>query len=68
LLIPIIRQGRLIYQLPSLGEVRQRTQAQLGLFHSGVKRLVNPHVYPVGLELGLHELKLKLMLQARGEV
>ena len=42
---------------PSLEESRTRLQEQLGLFHAGVKRFVNPHRYPVGLELGLHERK-----------
>jgi len=67
LLVPIFRNGQLIYQVPALVEVRQRAQDQIGMFHSGVKRLVNPHEYPVGLELGLHDQKMKLILQARGE-
>src|SRR2546425_12121707 len=41
----------------ALGEVRQRAQAQLSRLHTGVKRFVNPHQYPVGLELSLHNLK-----------
>lgn len=67
LLVPIFRNGQLVYQVPALVEVRQRAQDQIGMFHSGVKRLVNPHEYPVGLELGLHDQKMKLILQARGE-
>jgi len=67
LLVPVFRTGRLVYHIPSLQDVRQRAQAQIGMFHSGVKRFVNPHEYPVGLELGLHELKMKLILKARGE-
>lgn len=67
LLVPIFRSGRLVYQAPALVEVRQRAQDQIGMFHSGVKRLVNPHEYPVGLELGLHDQKMKLILHARGE-
>ncbi len=67
LLVPVFRGGRQVYQPPPLGEIRQRTQAQLALFHPGVKRFVNPHQYPVGLELGLHDLKTELILRARGE-
>jgi nicotinate phosphoribosyltransferase len=67
LLVPMFRQGQLVYQAPALVEVRQRAQTQIGMFHSGVKRFVNPHEYPVGLELGLHEMKMKLILHARGE-
>jgi nicotinate phosphoribosyltransferase len=67
LLVPIFRAGKLVYQAPTLVDVRHRAQTQIGMFHSGVKRFVNPHEYPVGLELGLHEMKMKLILHARGE-
>lgn len=65
LLAPVLRGGRQIYQPPPLAEVRARTQAQLALFHQGVKRLDNPHAYPVGLEQGLHERKTALIVAAR---
>ena len=65
LLSPIFRSGKLVYKVPSLAEARQRVQEQLSRFHAGITRFVNPHVYPVGLEKGLHELKTKLVLQAR---
>jgi nicotinate phosphoribosyltransferase len=67
LLVPVFRGGKLVYQVPPLAEVRQRTRGQLASFHSGVKRLMNPHLYPVGLELGLSNLRTKLILKARGE-
>jgi nicotinate phosphoribosyltransferase len=66
LLVPIFRQGRRVYEPPSLKEVRQRTAEQLAGFHGGVKRFANPHQYPVGLERGLFDLKTHLILQARG--
>ena len=68
LLVPIFRRGKLVYQPPALMDVRQRAQAQLAMFHMGIKRLMNPHEYPVGLEVGLHNLKTELVLRARGEV
>jgi len=67
LLVPVFKQGQQVYQSPPLAEIRKRTQSQLAQFHSGVKRFVNPHQYPVGLELGLHDLKTELILLARGE-
>jgi nicotinate phosphoribosyltransferase len=66
LLVPVYRAGRRVYDPPSLEEVRARRVAQLALFHGGVKRFVNPHRYPVGLEQHLYELKTKLVMQARG--
>ena len=66
LLVPVFCQGRRVCQMPCLEELRTRVREQLGLFHAGIKRFVNPHQYSVGLELGLHERKTKLILKARG--
>ena len=66
LLVPIFHAGRLVYDLPPLPSIRQRAQDQLAGFHAGVKRFLNPHQYPVGLEHRLHELKTNLVLAARG--
>jgi nicotinate phosphoribosyltransferase len=66
LLVPIFRGGRQVYPSPPLTEIRERTGNQLALFHPGIKRFVNPHQYPVGLERGLHDLKTRLVLEARG--
>jgi nicotinate phosphoribosyltransferase len=65
LLVPVFRQGRRVYDPPPLAEVRRRVGDQLAAFHPGIKRLVNPHQYPVGLELGLFDLKTRLILEAR---
>jgi nicotinate phosphoribosyltransferase len=67
LLVPIFRGGRRVYAPPPIEEIRARRAAQLGRFHDGVKRFVNPHQYPVGLEETLFELKTQLVLEARGE-
>jgi nicotinate phosphoribosyltransferase len=66
LLVPIYRGGKRTYDPPPLGEVRARREAQLALFHGGIKRFANPHRYPVGLEHHLFDLKTRLVLQARG--
>ncbi|HXT60110.1 MAG TPA: hypothetical protein VN699_15835 [Pirellulales bacterium] len=65
LLAPIFRQGRLVYQPPSLSESRDYAAAQLARFSPSIKRLVNPHEYPVGLEPRLHELKNRLIRDLR---
>jgi len=67
LLVPVFRKGKLVYKAPSLAESRERAKEQLAMLHPGIKRLDNPHQYPAGLELGLHEFKTKLILQAKGE-
>ncbi len=65
LLVPVFRQGKRVYDIPDIHSVRAKVQAQLAKLHPGVKRFVNPHTYPVGLEKGLHELKTKLILALR---
>ena len=66
LLVPVLRGGEQVYESPPLSEMRARTQAQLAALHPGVRRFTNPHRYPAGLELSLHEHKTKLILEARG--
>ena len=68
LLVPILRKGKLVCELPSLEKIRAQTKQQLAMLHPAIKRFENPHEYPAGLELGLHELKTKLILQAKGEI
>ncbi len=65
LLVPIFRSGRRVYAPPSLEETRSRVRDQLACFHSGVKRFVNPHRYPAGLELGLHDRRTEMVLELR---
>ena len=65
LLVPIFRHGQNVYQSPSLKEMRQKTQNQLTHLHSGVKRFLNPHRYPAGLEYRLHELRNQLVLNLK---
>jgi len=66
LLKPILRNGRLVAEFPPINQLRRRTHEQLSRFHAGIKRFLNPHQYPVGLEEWLYEEKTRLILQARG--
>lgn len=66
LLVPIFRSGRLVYELPSLDGIRTRAQEQLLHLHPGVRRLLNPHEYPVGLEPDLFDLRMQLIRKYRG--
>ena len=65
LLVPVMRGGQIVYENPSLAATRARTFEQLANLHPGIRRFVNPHRYPAGLELGLHELRTRLILEAR---
>ena len=66
LLVPVVRAGRSVYAPPPIEETRSHARAEVARLHAGITRFVNPHQYPVGLSLGLHELKTRLVLEARG--
>jgi len=66
LLRPIFRHGELVYERPTLAACRQRTSDELALLHAGLKRFVNPHQFPAGLERNLFDLRTRLILEARG--
>jgi nicotinate phosphoribosyltransferase len=66
LLRPVFRAGKLVGERPSLADIRARTLAEMGKLHRGIKRFVNPHQYPVGLERRLFDLRTRLVLEARG--
>jgi nicotinate phosphoribosyltransferase len=68
LLVPVLRHGKVVYDSPPLDTIRSRAQKQLSMLHAGIKRFDNPHQYPAGLELTLHQFKTELILRAKGEI
>lgn len=68
LLQPIFKEGKRVYELPSLKEIQQHTQKELALFKVGIKRFINPHLYLVGMEKSLYDLKINLIKQLRGSI
>lgn len=65
LLVPVFREGKRVYPEISIEETKKNVQEGLNGFHSGIKRFVNPHQYPVGLEKSLYSLKTELILKTR---
>jgi nicotinate phosphoribosyltransferase len=65
LLVPVFVDGELVYSLPTIYETRKRVEQQLAHFHKGIKRFVNPHTYPVGLEKELFDMKTDLIVKLR---
>jgi len=68
LLVPVLRAGKPVYESPPLPLIRERTLSELARLPGGVKRFLNPHEYPVGLEPSLHELRTRFVLEARKAV
>ncbi len=65
LLVPIFKNGKSVYKRPPLNDIRQNTLKELSQFSIGIKRFLNPHVYPVGMEKRLYDLKIELIRQIR---
>lgn len=65
LLQPIFRNGKRVYQLPTLEEIRNYTKNELAFFPVGMKRFLNPHTYVVGMHKPLYDLKIELMKKLR---
>ncbi|WP_026950165.1 nicotinate phosphoribosyltransferase [Algoriphagus mannitolivorans] len=65
LLKPIFKKGEKVYTRPNLHEIRDRAAQQLESLDKAHMRLINPHLYPVGLEENLHHLRMELVLQAK---
>lgn len=65
LLVPLIRDGALAGEQPTLPEIQERTRAQLKALDPSVRRFLNPHRYPAGLERRLADLRTRMMLELR---
>jgi nicotinate phosphoribosyltransferase len=61
LLVDIICEGRMCYDLPGIEDMRRMRNEDLSHLDPGVKRLINPHTYHVSLSQTLWELKTRLI-------
>ena len=65
LLKPIFLGGELVYELPTLEEIRTYCAEQLDTLWDEVKRFENPHNYYVDLSQKLWDIRNDLLLNAR---
>ena len=65
LLVPIFRQGKVVYRVPPIQASRERARMQRSCSPRAVVRLKKPHRYDVGLENSLHELRSRLISRAK---
>jgi nicotinate phosphoribosyltransferase len=59
--VPIFKNGQLVYQSPSLPEIRDYCAQQVDTLWDEVKRFDNPHTYYVDLSQKLYDIKLDLL-------
>jgi nicotinate phosphoribosyltransferase len=62
LLVDVLKEGKMIYDLPSIEEMHEQRQADMERLDAVVRRIVNPHIYHVFLTGWLWNLKQALML------
>lgn len=65
LLVPVFKKGQLKYKLPDLPSIKAHTLQEVSNLHDSIRRYLNPHSYPAGLESGLHQFKMDLILKLR---
>jgi nicotinate phosphoribosyltransferase len=65
LLVPIYAQGKNVYNLPSLEDIREYFVKERQTFSKEIQRITNPHGYHVDLSESLWELKQKLVEQGK---
>lgn len=61
LLVPIFKNGALVYDIPSLKESAEYCKQSLALFEEENKRITNPHIHKVDLSEGLYALKQSML-------
>ena len=65
MMVPIFKDGQLVYKLPSLKEIKTYCAYQVSTLWPEVKRFDYPHQYYVDLSPKLMELKDKMLSEAR---
>ena len=63
--VPVFRSGELVYESPSLDQIRAFCAKQVDSLWEEVKRFDNPHAYYVDLSQKLWDIKNSLLLEKR---
>ena len=64
--VPIFQKGKLVYELPTLEQIRSYCLAQVDTLWDEVKRFDNPHTYYVDLSKKLWDIKYNLLKENNG--
>ncbi|MCS7227480.1 MAG: nicotinate phosphoribosyltransferase, partial [Endomicrobia bacterium] len=65
LLKQIVNKGKLVYRFPSIEQIKLKTKKNLKMLPAEYKRLINPHIYPVGIDIKLKRLKEQMLYKQR---
>jgi nicotinate phosphoribosyltransferase len=61
LLVEILKDGKLSYDLPTIEEMRELRETDMSKLDPGVRRIVNPHIYHISVTKRLWDLKTGLI-------
>ncbi|MFW6043458.1 MAG: nicotinate phosphoribosyltransferase [Marinilabiliaceae bacterium] len=67
LLKPVFRNGENRFQKEKIQDIQKRTSDQINFLDKTIKRFINPHRYPVGIEEALYNRRLQLIFKYRKE-
>lgn len=68
LLVPIFKNGQLVYQTPSIEETKAYCNSEFNTLYEEIKRIDNPHEYYVDLSDRLRNLKEELINTHRKQI
>ncbi|MCH2162485.1 MAG: nicotinate phosphoribosyltransferase [Phycisphaerales bacterium] len=66
LLCPVMRAGQRTLPRQAVVDIQARARDQIAALHPTIRRRLNPHQYPAGLDLGLAQRRQERILAARG--
>ncbi len=64
LMVPMFQSGRLVYDSPSVHDIRKTTLKNLENLDGAYKRFYNPHTYHISLSESLFDIKQRLLREA----
>ena len=66
--VPIFKNGKLVYKLPTLEEIRDYVKQQMGdQMWQEEQRFENPHVHFMDMTPTYYEMKMELLHKMQGE-
>ena len=64
LMVDVFRDGRLVYEMPTLKEITAYHKSCMNSMWEQYKRITKPHIYKVDLSQNLYDLKMALLKKA----
>jgi nicotinate phosphoribosyltransferase len=63
--VQVLRDGKLVYEMPTIQQMREVREKDIALLDPGVRRIMNPHIYHVSLTQKLWDLKQDIIQSMR---